>query len=264
MAVAIAAVSMGLLGLAVVQSQESQDPSEVESPFDDAMREGSQALAESSRVLVHGDPRTMGSAAAARVARHEQLVVETGGDDVYYSGMLDRNVRTDVNQLRSAHSGQLPSLEVMQKAGVWAQQLAQDRRYQQSLAPNTQAGDRGTSTTRVRPVFLNYLAVPNETSGRPFVRQLELDSKNNVKHDTTGPVDTNRLLWFTDPYNLANPFQPFNKTRSVPTGVLPDSQQLEPLSDREVAQLLPRPGLAARSGPSRRLRAGAKTVRFVR
>jgi len=49
MAVAIAAVSMGLLGLAVVQSQESQDPSEVESPFDDAMREGSQALAEKDK-----------------------------------------------------------------------------------------------------------------------------------------------------------------------------------------------------------------------
>lgn len=263
MAVALAAVSLGLLGLGVTQMQ-TEDPGDIESPFGDAVNETSAQLADSRVVMPHGDPRTSGSTAAARVARHEQLLVDTGGDDVYYSGMLDRNVRTDVNQLRSRTAGELPSVEVMQKAGIWAQQLAQDRRYQQSLGPNTNAGDRGTSTTRVRPVFLNYLSMPEEAKGRPFARTLELISKNNVKHDTTGPVDTNRTLWFTDPYNVANPFQPFNKTRSIPTNVLPDSHQLEPVTEREVNHLLPRPGLSMRSGPPRRLRAGAKTVRFVR
>lgn len=260
MALALGAVAIGLAGLAMY-SQDDATP-EVDSPFEDAMGGRSARLVTSTHVDPVGDPRVGQSTAADRIARHEFLVEQNGGDDAYYTGMLDRSVRTNMNQLRTVDGKTLPALGAMQRAGIWAQQLAQDRRYQRSLAPLSLTGDQGTNTSRVRPVFLTYLAQPTAVSGTPYSREIQLDSTNNVKYDTTGPVDTNRTLWFRDPYNIGNPFMPFNRTRGAPTAVLPGSEQLAPTSEKEVESLLPRAGTAVvRGGRGRR---GSKQVRFIR
>ncbi len=261
MAIALGAVAAGLASLAMYEQMPDVDEEGVESPYSDAMKGDSAALAGSTFVAPFGDPRVGQSTAGARIARHEFLVDQNGGDDAYYRGMLDSNVRSTVNQLRTADGRSLPGLKPMQRAGVWAQQLAHDRRYQRSLAPVSITGDSGSNSSRVRPVFLSYLSVPDALEQTPYTTKAELDSTNNVKHDTTGTVDTNRTLWFRDPYNIGNPFMPFNRTRGAPTSVLPDSQQLDPLSEREVSNLLPRAGTAiVRRGG---LRKGAKQVRIV-
>ena len=261
MAIALGAVAAGLASLAMYEQMPEVDEEGVESPYSDAMKGDSAALAGSTFVAPFGDPRVGQSTAGARIARHEFLVDQNGGDDAYYRGMLDSNVRSTVNQLRTADGRSLPGLKPMQRAGVWAQQLAHDRRYQRSLAPVSITGDSGSNSSRVRPVFLSYLSVPGALEQTPYTTKAELDSTNNVKHDTTGTVDTNRTLGFRDPYNIGSPFTPFNRTRGAPTSVLPDSQQLDPLSEREVSNLLPRAGTAiVRRGG---LRKGAKQVRIV-
>lgn len=261
MAVALAAVAVGLAGLAMYEQEDSSKI--IESPYEDALGKGSVELADSTYVSPVNDPRSGHSIAADRIARHEFLVAQNGGDDAYYTGMLDRSVRSTANQLHTSDGKSLPSLTAMQRAGVWAQQLAQDRRYQRSLAPYSETGDQGTNSGRVRPVFLTYLSQPAPLDGTPYSREVQLDSMNNVKHDTTGPVDTNRTLWFRDPYNIGNPFMPYNRTRGAPTSVLPESAQLNAQSEKDIEKLLPRAGGAIVRRGSGRTRRGAKQVRFI-
>lgn len=261
MAVVLGALAMGLAGLAMYEQEDASKV--IESPYEDAMDGGSAVLGNSTSVDIVRDPRSGHSIAADRIARHEFLVEQNGGDDAYYTGMLDRNVRTNLNQLRTTDGKSLPSLKAMQRAGVWAQQLAQDRRYQRSLGPYSETGDQGTNSGRVRPVFLTYLSQPAALDGTPYSREVQLDSMNNVKDDTTGPIDTNRTLWFRDPYNIGNPFMPFNRTRGAPTSVLPGSDQLSAQTEKEVEQLLPRAGTAIIHRGGGRTRRGAKQVRFI-
>ena len=71
MAIALGAVAAGLASLAMYEQMPEVDEEGVESPYSDAMKGDSAALAGSTFVAPFGDPRVGQSTAGARIARHE-------------------------------------------------------------------------------------------------------------------------------------------------------------------------------------------------
>lgn len=237
---AVAAVTVPLVLLAAAANMP-ENP-DAEDPGRELFEGGSDSETE-----IEPEDTLRAGALRQRIKHHVRMVQETGGDGAFNNGMMRTGIRSKLNQLRSKDGVSKPKLEVMQYAGVVAQQVAEERRYRQMTFPGRRVRP-ATDVGRTRPLAMTYLGIPSIAQATPFTRQVSNEARPSLEYPSNDPIDRNRLAWLNNPFSTGNPLMAFNKTRAPPSSAAPGSEQLGGITADQVMGAMP----STTSGPRRR------------